>query len=145
MLQFTFVGDLFMVPHDPLGRYGPTLDQFLSNERDENSNYFQKSGDVYHQNRNKLKELSNEIRFHNNHRNMQNNNYNNHHFNKFGNNRVTKSSKKNHHNYHHNNNKLNSKMQTIFKNYVNDFQKNDSNNPVDKIPSLYNLISSIRT
>ncbi|KAM8947678.1 NEDD4-binding protein 1 [Pelodytes ibericus] len=30
LLQYTFVGDLFMIPDDPLGRYGPKLDDFLS-------------------------------------------------------------------------------------------------------------------
>ncbi|MEE6519157.1 hypothetical protein FKM82_030692 [Ascaphus truei] len=30
LLQFTFAGDIFMVPDDPLGRNGPPLDQFLS-------------------------------------------------------------------------------------------------------------------
>ncbi|XP_033853829.3 NEDD4-binding protein 1 [Acipenser ruthenus] len=30
LLQYTFVGDLFMVPDDPLGRSGPHLDEFLS-------------------------------------------------------------------------------------------------------------------
>ncbi|KAG8455536.1 hypothetical protein GDO86_001652 [Hymenochirus boettgeri] len=30
LLQFTFVGDIFMVPDDPLGRNGPPLNQFLS-------------------------------------------------------------------------------------------------------------------
>ncbi|XP_060475366.2 protein KHNYN isoform X3 [Panthera onca] len=29
LLPFTFVGNLFMVPDDPLGRNGPTLDEFL--------------------------------------------------------------------------------------------------------------------
>ncbi|KAK7910490.1 hypothetical protein WMY93_015174 [Mugilogobius chulae] len=29
LLQYTFVGDVFMVPDDPLGRNGPHLDQFL--------------------------------------------------------------------------------------------------------------------
>ncbi|XP_053449531.1 protein KHNYN isoform X1 [Nycticebus coucang] len=29
LLPFTFVGNLFMVPDDPLGRHGPTLDEFL--------------------------------------------------------------------------------------------------------------------
>ncbi|KAM8962351.1 protein KHNYN-like [Pelodytes ibericus] len=29
LLQFTFVGDIFMVPDDPLGRNGPPLDTFL--------------------------------------------------------------------------------------------------------------------
>lgn len=29
VLQFTWVGDMIMFPNDPLGRYGPTLDQFL--------------------------------------------------------------------------------------------------------------------
>jgi FtsZ-interacting cell division protein YlmF len=29
-LQFVFVGDLFLPSNEPLGRYGPTLDQFLS-------------------------------------------------------------------------------------------------------------------
>ncbi|KAM4809018.1 protein KHNYN-like [Rhinophrynus dorsalis] len=30
LLQFTFVGDIFMVPDDPLGRNGPDLNNFLS-------------------------------------------------------------------------------------------------------------------
>ncbi|KAE8633823.1 hypothetical protein XENTR_v10002108 [Xenopus tropicalis] len=30
LLQYTFVGDIFMVPDDPLGRNGPPLNQFLS-------------------------------------------------------------------------------------------------------------------
>ncbi|XP_041095450.1 NEDD4-binding protein 1-like [Polyodon spathula] len=30
LLQYTFAGDLFMVPDDPLGRSGPHLDEFLS-------------------------------------------------------------------------------------------------------------------
>ncbi|XP_038597468.1 protein KHNYN-like [Tachyglossus aculeatus] len=30
LLPFTFVGNIFMVPDDPLGRNGPTLDEFLS-------------------------------------------------------------------------------------------------------------------
>nr|XP_033779073.1 protein KHNYN [Geotrypetes seraphini] len=30
LLQFTFAGDIFLVPDDPLGRNGPGLDQFLS-------------------------------------------------------------------------------------------------------------------
>lgn len=29
LLPFTFVGNLFMVPDDPLGRNGPMLDEFL--------------------------------------------------------------------------------------------------------------------
>lgn len=29
LLMFTFVGDIFMPPDDPLGRFGPRLDQFL--------------------------------------------------------------------------------------------------------------------
>ncbi|XP_053558015.1 NEDD4-binding protein 1 isoform X2 [Bombina bombina] len=29
LLQYTFVGDIFMIPDDPLGRYGPKLDEFL--------------------------------------------------------------------------------------------------------------------
>uniref|UniRef100_A0A9L0IZD4 KH and NYN domain containing n=1 Tax=Equus asinus TaxID=9793 RepID=A0A9L0IZD4_EQUAS len=29
LLPFTFVGNLFMVPDDPLGRHGPMLDEFL--------------------------------------------------------------------------------------------------------------------
>lgn len=33
LLQYTFVGDLFMVPDDPLGRGGPHLDEFLSTEQ----------------------------------------------------------------------------------------------------------------
>ncbi|KAG7253656.1 hypothetical protein CRUP_014700 [Coryphaenoides rupestris] len=32
LLQYTFVGDLFMVPDDPLGRGGPHLDHFLRSE-----------------------------------------------------------------------------------------------------------------
>merc|ERR1719219_3102357 len=30
LLMFNFVGNMFMVPSDPLGKYGPTLSQFLS-------------------------------------------------------------------------------------------------------------------
>lgn len=30
LLPYTLVGDIFMLPEDPLGRGGPTLDQFLS-------------------------------------------------------------------------------------------------------------------
>lgn len=29
LLPFTFAGSLFMVPDDPLGRDGPTLEEFL--------------------------------------------------------------------------------------------------------------------
>ncbi|XP_056156596.1 NEDD4-binding protein 1 isoform X2 [Lampris incognitus] len=32
LLQYTFVGDLFMVPDDPLGRGGPHLDVFLNSQ-----------------------------------------------------------------------------------------------------------------
>ncbi|NXY19924.1 N4BP1 protein, partial [Atrichornis clamosus] len=32
LLQYTFAGDIFMVPDDPLGRYGPRLDDFLRSE-----------------------------------------------------------------------------------------------------------------
>ncbi|XP_056381603.1 NEDD4-binding protein 1 isoform X2 [Hyla sarda] len=32
LLQYTFAGDIFMIPDDPLGRYGPKLDDFLSNQ-----------------------------------------------------------------------------------------------------------------
>ncbi|XP_072233074.1 protein KHNYN isoform X2 [Leuresthes tenuis] len=32
LLQYTFVGDLFMIPDDPLGRGGPHLDDFLHSE-----------------------------------------------------------------------------------------------------------------
>ncbi|XP_053304913.1 NEDD4-binding protein 1 [Spea bombifrons] len=34
LLQYTFVGDLFMIPDDPLGRHGPNLDDFLRNHHD---------------------------------------------------------------------------------------------------------------
>lgn len=30
LLQYSFVGDLFLVADDPLGRDGPGLEQFLS-------------------------------------------------------------------------------------------------------------------
>ena len=30
LLMFTFVGDSFMPPDDPLGRFGPRLDMFLT-------------------------------------------------------------------------------------------------------------------
>ncbi|XP_077128562.1 NEDD4-binding protein 1-like isoform X4 [Ranitomeya variabilis] len=33
LLQFIFVGDIFMIPDDPLGRHGPNLDNFLSKDR----------------------------------------------------------------------------------------------------------------
>ncbi|KAM4018717.1 NEDD4-binding protein 1 isoform 2-T2 [Anomaloglossus baeobatrachus] len=32
LLQYTFVGDIFMIPDDPLGRHGPKLEDFLSNQ-----------------------------------------------------------------------------------------------------------------
>uniref|UniRef100_A0A8C6XSM1 NEDD4-binding protein 1 n=1 Tax=Naja naja TaxID=35670 RepID=A0A8C6XSM1_NAJNA len=32
LLQYTFAGDIFMVPDDPLGRNGPGLDRFLQEE-----------------------------------------------------------------------------------------------------------------
>ncbi|NP_001080872.1 NEDD4-binding protein 1 [Xenopus laevis] len=32
LLQYTFAGDIFMLPDDPLGRYGPKLDDFLSKQ-----------------------------------------------------------------------------------------------------------------
>lgn len=33
LLQYTFVGDLIMIPDDPLGRGGPHLDEFLSSDQ----------------------------------------------------------------------------------------------------------------
>jgi ribonuclease ZC3H12 len=33
LLQYSFIGDLFMVADDPLGRSGPNIDQFLSNKQ----------------------------------------------------------------------------------------------------------------
>ncbi|XP_038964887.1 NEDD4-binding protein 1-like [Rattus norvegicus] len=32
LLQYTFVGDIFMAPDDPLGRHGPRLEEFLQRE-----------------------------------------------------------------------------------------------------------------
>ncbi|XP_040266471.1 NEDD4-binding protein 1 isoform X1 [Bufo bufo] len=32
LLQYTFVGDIFMIPDDPLGRHGPKLDDFLQQQ-----------------------------------------------------------------------------------------------------------------
>nr|XP_033798000.1 NEDD4-binding protein 1 [Geotrypetes seraphini] len=32
LLQYTFAGDIFMIPDDPLGRYGPRLEVFLCNQ-----------------------------------------------------------------------------------------------------------------
>ncbi|KAJ3584990.1 hypothetical protein NHX12_013713 [Muraenolepis orangiensis] len=43
LLQYTFVGDLFMVPDDPLGRGGPHLDHFLRSQHrtpDSGSHFF---------------------------------------------------------------------------------------------------------
>lgn len=37
LLQYTFAGDLFMIPDDPLGRYGPKLDDFLRAQPDNRS------------------------------------------------------------------------------------------------------------
>ncbi|XP_060232059.1 NEDD4-binding protein 1-like [Meriones unguiculatus] len=32
LLQYTFMGDIFMVPDDPLGRHGPRLEEFLQKD-----------------------------------------------------------------------------------------------------------------
>ncbi|XP_069822360.1 NEDD4-binding protein 1 isoform X2 [Dendropsophus ebraccatus] len=32
LLQYTFAGDIFMIPDDPLGRHGPKLDDFLTKQ-----------------------------------------------------------------------------------------------------------------
>lgn len=34
LLQFMFVGDLFLVASDPIGKNGPTLEQFLSRDNE---------------------------------------------------------------------------------------------------------------
>ena len=39
LLQYNFVADNFMVPHDPLGQYGPKLDEFLSKPSKQPSPY----------------------------------------------------------------------------------------------------------
>lgn len=37
LLLFSFIGDLFMVASDPMGRKGPTLDEFLSKPSDKSN------------------------------------------------------------------------------------------------------------
>ncbi|XP_071973258.1 NEDD4-binding protein 1 isoform X2 [Engystomops pustulosus] len=42
LLQYTFAGDIFMIPDDPLGRHGPKLDVFLSSQPDHRRMWKQK-------------------------------------------------------------------------------------------------------
>ena len=35
LLQYSFVGDLFLIADDPMGRQGPHLDQLLSNRNNQ--------------------------------------------------------------------------------------------------------------
>lgn len=35
LLQFSFVGDLFIVPSDPFGRKGPDIDEFLGSSNNQ--------------------------------------------------------------------------------------------------------------
>lgn len=37
LLPFTWVGDMIMFPKDPLGRYGPTLEEFLRHPKVDNA------------------------------------------------------------------------------------------------------------
>ncbi|KAM3920099.1 NEDD4-binding protein 1 [Leptodactylus fuscus] len=40
LLQYTFAGDIFMIPDDPLGRHGPKLEDFLSKRPDHRNSPF---------------------------------------------------------------------------------------------------------
>jgi ribonuclease ZC3H12 len=53
LLQYTFIGDLFMIADDPFGRKGPTINEFLSNDQKylnkvSNKNNYTKKNKIKH-------------------------------------------------------------------------------------------------